>query len=1122
MYRMPAPPRHVAPARQQQQQRPGSSSVSSGAPDNPIKVEADFYRDMIAAYAIQKEKRIPEISFKQEGPPHSPKWTVGQGSGTTKLQATWCAWINSGHRFENKAKDFAVKFKETYNRASPEPYTNGQQHDTPAQAPVIVDRFAVLVDSTKPKPRSVRSYASPFVATGGKAKEDESSIWTEIEFRMEPALSRLVGIAAEDYEKQRPFPERHTLIPPPKYQIKPVPSPDATSRNAELQKNKMRLLTNPRYNAQRRERETLPVYEHAAELITSLETNDAVVIAGPPGSGKSTEVPAILLDKAIDKLIGAQCNILVTSPRDVHSTSTANRVAELQHEMVGGGVIHRWDDPNVTSPAAGGSITFATAATVLLALQDSEKGKSPFDSASHVIIDEVQEADLTTQLLIGAAKRDIMRKRKKDGVKPPKLVLMLTSSELHVSTVVDFLEGNTTKTERKVANSEGDSEGASGSEKDLNVGIIFVQKSLETVNRHYLHDIIEYLSAMYQDRLPPQLESLETKEFEANELEFARNPNISGNLADFAEEDEIDTSEAGARERRQLNIGIPYDLLCLTLAHICRLCAEGAILVFLPSLEDIRFLRQKLLTDSPLGADFTDTTLYQIHVLHPGIVSFDSRMFESPPAPIRKIVFSTSIAESNVTIPDVGYVLDAGKSLVSRYHSQRRAIFMTPAWASRAQVEQRVGQAGQATLGQYFGFFSKERIEHLPPLQDAPIKGVDPAEACLRVKGLYPELPVGQTLDWLLPTNPDGTAALQEEVKLAAVNSLRTLGAFDFKETMAPLGRILAKIPLSADFAKLLLFSIIFRCFDPMLTIVSVASTHRSLFSTANDPADVQHIRSLYAAGVESDHSIWVNVFSEWRLLRDAGRSDEELDRHCTMKYLRRETLDMVERARMHIARILLMANILPSSFRMPEHGWEMAGDVADCNANADNSSLVRALLCVGLYPHIAQRTKFGGKLGTREDESFADPHPKRSVLGEGGLTSKGQLYIYQEKMFPRGGGPAYLIGCTRAIPLALIVLGCGLNTKQTFEGMMNGFRRIRFVMDDVVSLLGRETPPTLGDLSKAMIIRSAVVEMIDAWVTRLEGYGRTKKGGVAEEIEWEKKLVKLLADAFAETEGGW
>ena len=147
------------------------------------------------------------------------------------------------------------------------------------------------------------------------------------------------------------------------------------------------------------------------------------------GSGKTTQVPQIILDDYIARGEGSSCNIICTQPRRLAAISVAQRVANERNENVGDTVGYQARYEN-QQPRPHGSMLFCTTGIFLKRLQGStdntqtaENASSLLDKVSHVIIDEVHERDVNIDLLLFVLRRE-MQERKKAGKPNFKVILM--------------------------------------------------------------------------------------------------------------------------------------------------------------------------------------------------------------------------------------------------------------------------------------------------------------------------------------------------------------------------------------------------------------------------------------------------------------------------------------------------------------------------------------------------------------------------------------------------------------------------------------------------------------------------------------------------------------------------
>ncbi len=90
----------------------------------------------------------------------------------------------------------------------------------------------------------------------------------------------------------------------------------------------------PQYEQLRTKKAALPMNHYRSEVVELVEKNICSIIMGAPGSGKTTQVPQIILEQAIAKYLWPDCNIMCTQPRRIAATSVARRVASERRESL--------------------------------------------------------------------------------------------------------------------------------------------------------------------------------------------------------------------------------------------------------------------------------------------------------------------------------------------------------------------------------------------------------------------------------------------------------------------------------------------------------------------------------------------------------------------------------------------------------------------------------------------------------------------------------------------------------------------------------------------------------------------------------------------------------------------
>ena len=226
------------------------------------------------------------------------------------------------------------------------------------------------------------------------------------------------------------------------------------------------------------------------------------------------------------------------------------------------------------------------------------------------------------------------------------------------------------------------------------------------------------------------------------------------------------------------------------LAHVARTVeetvatTEGSVLVFLPGVGEIETVRSNLhLGDVPVLA------------LH-GQLSATEQDRALSPAAGRRVILSTSIAESSLTVPGVSVVVDAGLAREPRFDAGRSLSSLVTVPAALARLEQRAGRAARTGPGIAVRVMDSVDVARRPAQSAPGIATQDLTDARLQVASWG--TPVEELA--LLDAPPAGTWE-------AAGQRLSSLGAIDEAGAATALGRTLASLPLDPPLGRALLAS---------------------------------------------------------------------------------------------------------------------------------------------------------------------------------------------------------------------------------------------------------------------------------------------------------------------------
>jgi ATP-dependent helicase HrpA len=292
----------------------------------------------------------------------------------------------------------------------------------------------------------------------------------------------------------------------------------------------------------------------------------------------------------------------------------------------------------------------------------------------------------------------------------------------------------------------------------------------------------------------------------------------------------------------------------------------GDILVFLSGEQDIcetvDALERKALPETevlPLYGRLTPAE--QRKVFHPGVK--------------RRIIVSTNVAETSVTVPRIRYVIDSGVARIKRfdYRTQVERLLIEP--ISQASAEQRKGRCGRLGSGVCVRLYPEDDFFARPEYTDPEIRRSSLASVILQMMssglGAVEEFPF---------IEPPTSAMIR-----AGYDELLELGAITEDRQLTETGRQMSRFPLEPRFSRMLLAAAKNQALEEVSIIVAALSIQdpRARPVEKQGEADAAHKRFLTP---ESDFLGWLKL---WEFFQDAQKSadsNSKLRRVCTQHFL--------------------------------------------------------------------------------------------------------------------------------------------------------------------------------------------------------------------------------------------
>ncbi|ODV90774.1 hypothetical protein CANCADRAFT_110676 [Tortispora caseinolytica NRRL Y-17796] len=562
-------------------------------------------------------------------------------------------------------------------------------------------------------------------------------------------------------------------------------------------------------------RKALPAWKMSKDIVDVIGSHQVTLVTGETGSGKSTQTAQFILDQFILAGKGSEISIICTQPRRVSALGLADRVSAERCSKVGTEVGYAIRGESKSSSAT--KLMFVTTGVMLRMIQT---GINP--SITHIIIDEVHERSVDSDLLIASLRRIITANSK--------IKIILMSATVNAELFVSYFE-----------------------QEKFPVGRIHIPGRTFSVQSFYLEDVL----------------SLTGIDGYGNETEPGDDDDPRSKLI-FSYESQIN-----------------YKLLANLVGSIHKRLGsdDGSILIFLPGMAEINQ------TISLIEKSFPKT--FYLLPLHASLApSTQRKAFQPPPKGLRKVIASTNVAETSITIPDTVAVIDSGKAKEIRYDTTTDIVRLSEVWISKAAAKQRQGRAGRVRSGYCYKLYSKRLESSKMPENTIPeIRRTPIAQLCLDIKGMN-IMDLHKFLSELI--EPPEDQAINNAVKY-----LIDAGALnDDKElSLTTLGKYMAIIPSDLKASKLLVYGAVFNCIEQCATVAALLTTRSPFISSPEKRAKVKEARTSFAPG-QGDLLCDLHAVEKWLEMKNS-RPHYEVNEWCLDQGLSPTGLLDIESARL-------------------------------------------------------------------------------------------------------------------------------------------------------------------------------------------------------------------------------
>ena len=479
----------------------------------------------------------------------------------------------------------------------------------------------------------------------------------------------------------------------------------------------------------------LPIYEIEDRIVEAAKAHSRLILRAPTGSGKSTQVPQMMLDRVVPDT----GQIVVLQPRRMAARMLAARVAAERGEALGRTVGYQ-----VRMEGQSSSVTRILYVTEGILLRRMI-GDPELRGVAAVVFDEFHERHLYGDITLARA-LDLQQTSR------PDLKIVVMSATLEVGELEKYLAPC---------------------------------EVLESAGRTF----------------PVEIRHLERSPGDRPPWESA--------------------AEALARHAP----------------------ATGHALVFMPGAYEI----QRTINEIRATSALRDFAVFALHGEMPAREQDEAVASGGG----RRIIVSTNVAETSLTIEGVTLVVDSGLARVARYDVRRGINTLLVEKISRASADQRAGRAGRTAPGACVRLWMTKEHEQRAATELPEVKRLDLAEVVLSLKAAgVADL---ERFRWLEHPEP---RSLQRAEEL-----LRDLGALNEAGRITDLGRRMLAFPVHPRYARLLLEAEKLGCVKAACLLAALTQGRGLLLKSTSREMDRRRDEML-RDGAESDVLVQLRAFS--------------------------------------------------------------------------------------------------------------------------------------------------------------------------------------------------------------------------------------------------------------------
>ncbi len=302
----------------------------------------------------------------------------------------------------------------------------------------------------------------------------------------------------------------------------------------------------------------------------------------------------------------------------------------------------------------------------------------------------------------------------------------------------------------------------------------------------------------------------------------------------------------------------------------------GDVLVFLPGEAEIKEAINTLYATLNISD-------YEIYPLYGRLSKEEQdRVFIQTGEGKTKVVVSTNVAETSLTIDGIRTVIDSGLAKTNYYNQRNFTSSLIPTLVSKSSADQRKGRAGRTSSGVCYRLYSEEDYKRRRDFNEEEILHSDLAEVILRMC----ELGIYNPTSFPFITRP------KDEALLSAVDTLEYIGAVKSDLHLTHIGEMMIRFPLLPRLSRVIVEAIINypSVIEPVITAVSFLSTKSPFVLPQGKEAEAREVHHMLVDNADGDFAAYLSIYK----LYNKFDNEKSKEKFCSSHFLDKQTMDEI------------------------------------------------------------------------------------------------------------------------------------------------------------------------------------------------------------------------------------